>query len=314
MRVVRSPHAHAALRGRRPRRAARALAGHRRRRHRRRRAEQRLRDLSRPARPAGARRRRRALSRRGGARARRRRGDAGRDRRRRRADPLHAAAPRPKPAPTRSPPPSAARRCTRATPTTCSAAAASFAATSTRRSPPPSHRASATLRDAPRRARLHRARGRLRRDRRRAPIASGAPLRRVRIFACTQTPYMDRDEVASVLQIAPEQVHIVPSAIGGGFGGKLDLSVQPLRRGRRLEARPRRAPRLRAPGVDAVEHQAPSGDDAGERRLRRATAASSPSTSPATSTPAPIRRGDRPSPTGCRSTPAARTASPTCAR
>ena len=39
---------------------------------------------------------------------------------------------------------------------------------------------------------------------------------------------MDRDEIAHVLAIAPEQVHIVPSAIGGGFGGKLDLSVQPL--------------------------------------------------------------------------------------
>ncbi|MBS0444965.1 MAG: molybdopterin-dependent oxidoreductase [Proteobacteria bacterium] len=51
---------------------------------------------------------------------------------------------------------------------------------------------------------------------------------RVRIVACTQTPYMDRDEVAHVLDLAPEQVHIVPSAIGGGFGGKLDLSVQPL--------------------------------------------------------------------------------------
>jgi CO/xanthine dehydrogenase Mo-binding subunit len=39
---------------------------------------------------------------------------------------------------------------------------------------------------------------------------------------------MDRDEIAHVLGIAPSQVHIVPSAIGGGFGGKLDLSVQPL--------------------------------------------------------------------------------------
>ncbi|MCE9660344.1 MAG: molybdopterin-dependent oxidoreductase [Burkholderiales bacterium] len=57
--------------------------------------------------------------------------------------------------------------------------------------------------------------------------APGAP-RRVRIFTCTQTPYMDRDEIAHVLAIAPEQVHIVPSAIGGGFGGKLDVSVQPL--------------------------------------------------------------------------------------
>jgi CO/xanthine dehydrogenase Mo-binding subunit/aerobic-type carbon monoxide dehydrogenase small subunit (CoxS/CutS family) len=51
---------------------------------------------------------------------------------------------------------------------------------------------------------------------------------RVRVYACTQTPYMDRDEVAHVLGVAPERVHIVPSAIGGGFGGKLDLSVQPL--------------------------------------------------------------------------------------
>jgi CO/xanthine dehydrogenase Mo-binding subunit/aerobic-type carbon monoxide dehydrogenase small subunit (CoxS/CutS family) len=57
--------------------------------------------------------------------------------------------------------------------------------------------------------------------------AGGAP-RRLRLFACTQTPYMDRDEIASVMGLAPEQVHIVPSAIGGGFGGKLDLSVQPL--------------------------------------------------------------------------------------
>ena len=64
-----------------------------------------------------------------------------------------------------------------------------------------------------------------------AEVAAGeaaASPRRVRVFACTQTPYMDRDEVAHVLGIAPERVHIVPSAIGGGFGGKLDLSVQPL--------------------------------------------------------------------------------------
>jgi aldehyde oxidoreductase len=60
-----------------------------------------------------------------------------------------------------------------------------------------------------------------------ATESPGAP-RRIRVFACTQTPYMDRDEVAHVLAIAPERVHIVPSAIGGGFGGKLDLSVQPL--------------------------------------------------------------------------------------
>jgi aldehyde oxidoreductase len=51
---------------------------------------------------------------------------------------------------------------------------------------------------------------------------------RVRIFACTQTPYMDRDEVARVLGLPQDAVHIVPSAIGGGFGGKLDIAIQPL--------------------------------------------------------------------------------------
>ncbi len=51
---------------------------------------------------------------------------------------------------------------------------------------------------------------------------------RLRVFASTQTPYMDRDELAHVLGWAPERIHIVPSAVGGGFGGKLDLAVQPL--------------------------------------------------------------------------------------
>ena len=51
---------------------------------------------------------------------------------------------------------------------------------------------------------------------------------RVHVFVCTQTPYLDRDEVASVMGIAPGKVRIEPSAIGGGFGGKLDMSVQPL--------------------------------------------------------------------------------------
>lgn len=51
---------------------------------------------------------------------------------------------------------------------------------------------------------------------------------RLRVFVCTQTPVMDRDEVARVLQLPKHAVHIVPSAIGGGFGGKLDVSVQPL--------------------------------------------------------------------------------------
>ena len=51
---------------------------------------------------------------------------------------------------------------------------------------------------------------------------------RIVVVAATQTPYMDRDEVALVMGLSPEQVRIIPSACGGGFGGKLDLSVQPL--------------------------------------------------------------------------------------
>ncbi|MBU8872756.1 molybdopterin-dependent oxidoreductase [Reyranella sp. MMS21-HV4-11] len=51
---------------------------------------------------------------------------------------------------------------------------------------------------------------------------------RIEIHATTQTPYMDRDEVANLMRLKPEAVRIVPTACGGGFGGKLDLSVQPL--------------------------------------------------------------------------------------
>ena len=48
------------------------------------------------------------------------------------------------------------------------------------------------------------------------------------IQACTQAPVMDRDEVAKVLGLPPARVRIIPAAAGGGFGSKLDLSVQPL--------------------------------------------------------------------------------------
>jgi CO/xanthine dehydrogenase Mo-binding subunit/aerobic-type carbon monoxide dehydrogenase small subunit (CoxS/CutS family) len=51
---------------------------------------------------------------------------------------------------------------------------------------------------------------------------------RIEIVACTQTPYMDRDELAPILGLRPDQVRVVPTAVGGGFGGKLDLSLQPL--------------------------------------------------------------------------------------
>lgn len=51
---------------------------------------------------------------------------------------------------------------------------------------------------------------------------------RMEVHVTTQTPYMDRDEVALVLGLPPQGVRIVPTACGGGFGGKLDQSVQPM--------------------------------------------------------------------------------------
>jgi len=49
----------------------------------------------------------------------------------------------------------------------------------------------------------------------------------IEVQACTQSPYMDRADIAKILGIPPESVRIIPTAVGGGFGSKLDLSVQP---------------------------------------------------------------------------------------
>jgi CO/xanthine dehydrogenase Mo-binding subunit/aerobic-type carbon monoxide dehydrogenase small subunit (CoxS/CutS family) len=51
---------------------------------------------------------------------------------------------------------------------------------------------------------------------------------RIELTVSTQAPYMDRDEVALILGIPPTSVRIIPTACGGGFGGKLDLGVHPL--------------------------------------------------------------------------------------
>ncbi|MGZ0189212.1 MAG: molybdopterin-dependent oxidoreductase, partial [Alphaproteobacteria bacterium] len=48
------------------------------------------------------------------------------------------------------------------------------------------------------------------------------------IQACTQAPVMDQDDVAKVLGLTRETVRIIPLAAGGGFGSKLDVSLQPL--------------------------------------------------------------------------------------
>jgi aldehyde oxidoreductase len=51
---------------------------------------------------------------------------------------------------------------------------------------------------------------------------------RITVVASTQTPYMDRDELALILGLPKDDVRVVPTACGGGFGGKLDLGMQPM--------------------------------------------------------------------------------------
>jgi CO/xanthine dehydrogenase Mo-binding subunit/aerobic-type carbon monoxide dehydrogenase small subunit (CoxS/CutS family) len=60
-----------------------------------------------------------------------------------------------------------------------------------------------------------------------AGIAYPEPDSTITLVVSTQTPYMDRDATAKVLGVPPERVRVIQAVTGGGFGGKLDLSVQP---------------------------------------------------------------------------------------
>ncbi len=51
---------------------------------------------------------------------------------------------------------------------------------------------------------------------------------KVEIHACTQAPVMDLEAMAIILGWDSNRIRIVPTAVGGGFGSKLDISVQPL--------------------------------------------------------------------------------------
>ncbi|MFD1511313.1 molybdopterin-dependent oxidoreductase [Lacimonas salitolerans] len=50
---------------------------------------------------------------------------------------------------------------------------------------------------------------------------------RLHVHACTQAPVMDRDMLVGALALPADKIRIVPTATGGGFGAKLDVSVQP---------------------------------------------------------------------------------------
>ncbi|MDX2205570.1 MAG: molybdopterin cofactor-binding domain-containing protein [Hyphomicrobiaceae bacterium] len=58
------------------------------------------------------------------------------------------------------------------------------------------------------------------------PVGEGPD--RIEVTACTQATYMDLEDTARVLGLPQSRVRIRPTACGGGFGGKLDVSVQPL--------------------------------------------------------------------------------------
>ncbi|GKX33177.1 MAG: aldehyde oxidase [Rhizobiaceae bacterium MnEN-MB40S] len=48
------------------------------------------------------------------------------------------------------------------------------------------------------------------------------------IRACTQAPHMDLQDTSRVLGLPDGALRIIPAATGGGFGSKLDVSLQPL--------------------------------------------------------------------------------------
>jgi len=50
---------------------------------------------------------------------------------------------------------------------------------------------------------------------------------RIEVHACTQAPVMDLEELAKILGINRSNIRIIPTSVGGGFGSKLDISIQP---------------------------------------------------------------------------------------
>ena len=50
---------------------------------------------------------------------------------------------------------------------------------------------------------------------------------RIEVHACTQAPTMDLESLAEILDMDCKDIRVVPTGCGGGFGSKLDLSVQP---------------------------------------------------------------------------------------
>jgi len=50
---------------------------------------------------------------------------------------------------------------------------------------------------------------------------------RIVIHACTQAPVMDQEALALIMDRPKSDIRIIPTGVGGGFGSKIDISVQP---------------------------------------------------------------------------------------
>lgn len=55
-----------------------------------------------------------------------------------------------------------------------------------------------------------------------------SPDHQLTVWTTTQAPFGVRDSLATVLKLQPGQVKVVPSEIGGGFGAKLQISIEPV--------------------------------------------------------------------------------------
>ena len=121
---------------------------------------------------------------------------------------------------------------------------------------------------------------------------------RIEVVVCTQTPYMDRDETARILGLAPERCASSRPPAAAASAASSTSRCSRCSRSRRWSPAGRCA-RLHAP------ESMPSTTKRHPARIARVSAATPRGGSPAaastaTSTPAPTRRGDRPSPTASR--------------
>jgi CO/xanthine dehydrogenase Mo-binding subunit/aerobic-type carbon monoxide dehydrogenase small subunit (CoxS/CutS family) len=58
------------------------------------------------------------------------------------------------------------------------------------------------------------------------PAGYDSDHQKLTVYVGSQIPYADRDQIAAALDLAPEEVRVIGTLIGGGFGGKEDIMGQ----------------------------------------------------------------------------------------